>query len=65
MPNLKHASRWASTLAVEEYIEHSHASKKERLTLMDTKKKETTSENEANNIERSSATKMTKTDNST
>eukprot|EP00957_Ditylum_brightwellii_P150884 11488856-Ditylum_brightwellii.AAC.1 len=32
MPNLKRAGRWASTLVVEEYMEHSHASKKERLT---------------------------------
>ena len=65
MPNLKRAGRWASTLAVEEYMEHSHASKKERLTLLDTKKKETASEKEANNIERSGATKMAKTDNNT
>eukprot|EP00957_Ditylum_brightwellii_P136814 10432708-Ditylum_brightwellii.AAC.1 len=38
MPNLKHAGRWASTLAVEEYMEHSHESKKGCLTLLDTKK---------------------------
>eukprot|EP00957_Ditylum_brightwellii_P168837 12851397-Ditylum_brightwellii.AAC.1 len=38
MPNLKCAGRWASTLAVKEYMDHSHASKKERLTLLDTKK---------------------------
>eukprot|EP00957_Ditylum_brightwellii_P148492 11306094-Ditylum_brightwellii.AAC.1 len=46
-------------------MEHSHASKKERLTLLDTKKKETVSEKKANDIERSGATKMTKTDNNT
>eukprot|EP00957_Ditylum_brightwellii_P099787 7601401-Ditylum_brightwellii.AAC.1 len=28
MPNLKQAGRWASTLVVEEYMEHSHASKR-------------------------------------
>eukprot|EP00957_Ditylum_brightwellii_P016028 1207823-Ditylum_brightwellii.AAC.1 len=28
IPNLKRAGRWASTLAVEEYIEHIHASKR-------------------------------------
>eukprot|EP00957_Ditylum_brightwellii_P122566 9346721-Ditylum_brightwellii.AAC.1 len=28
MPNLKEAGRWASTLAVKEYMEHSHVSKK-------------------------------------
>eukprot|EP00957_Ditylum_brightwellii_P170675 12991625-Ditylum_brightwellii.AAC.1 len=44
-------------------MEHSHASKKKHLTLLDTKKKETAPEKEANNIERSGATKMTKTDN--
>eukprot|EP00957_Ditylum_brightwellii_P047656 3620510-Ditylum_brightwellii.AAC.1 len=38
MPNLKQADRWASTLAVEEYMKHNHASKKECLTLLDTKK---------------------------
>eukprot|EP00957_Ditylum_brightwellii_P201045 15323823-Ditylum_brightwellii.AAC.1 len=38
MPNLKHVGRWASTLAVEEYIEHIHAAKKKCLTLLDTKK---------------------------
>eukprot|EP00957_Ditylum_brightwellii_P020840 1571814-Ditylum_brightwellii.AAC.1 len=38
MPNLKCAGRWGSTLAVEEYMEHSHAAKKERPTLLDTKK---------------------------
>eukprot|EP00957_Ditylum_brightwellii_P061644 4677284-Ditylum_brightwellii.AAC.1 len=38
MLNLKQSGRWASILAVEEYIEHSHASKKEHLTLLDTKK---------------------------
>eukprot|EP00957_Ditylum_brightwellii_P174873 13315132-Ditylum_brightwellii.AAC.1 len=38
MLNLKHAGRWASTLAVAEYMEHSHASKKKHLTLLDTKK---------------------------
>eukprot|EP00957_Ditylum_brightwellii_P127571 9728572-Ditylum_brightwellii.AAC.1 len=37
MPNLKEAGRWASTLADEEYMGHIHASKKERLTLLDTK----------------------------
>eukprot|EP00957_Ditylum_brightwellii_P112148 8550675-Ditylum_brightwellii.AAC.1 len=31
MPNLKRAGRWVSTSAVEEYMEHSHASKKECL----------------------------------
>eukprot|EP00957_Ditylum_brightwellii_P116250 8867742-Ditylum_brightwellii.AAC.1 len=31
MPNLKQAGRWASILEVEEYREHSHASKKECL----------------------------------
>eukprot|EP00957_Ditylum_brightwellii_P031229 2367185-Ditylum_brightwellii.AAC.1 len=65
MPNLKHASRWASTLAVKEYMKHSHASKNERLTLLDTKKKETAPEKEANNIKRSGANKMTNTDNNT
>eukprot|EP00957_Ditylum_brightwellii_P077565 5894311-Ditylum_brightwellii.AAC.1 len=40
MPNLKHAGRWASTLAVEEYMEHSHASNKECLILLDTKRKQ-------------------------
>eukprot|EP00957_Ditylum_brightwellii_P013477 1017079-Ditylum_brightwellii.AAC.1 len=39
MPNLKQAGRWASISAVEEYMEHSHASKKECPTLLDTKKK--------------------------
>eukprot|EP00957_Ditylum_brightwellii_P150483 11458839-Ditylum_brightwellii.AAC.1 len=38
MPNLKQAGRWASALAVEVYMEHSHASKKECLTLRGTKK---------------------------
>eukprot|EP00957_Ditylum_brightwellii_P099978 7619054-Ditylum_brightwellii.AAC.1 len=38
MPNLKQASKWASTLAVKEYMEHSHASKKECLTLWIQKK---------------------------
>eukprot|EP00957_Ditylum_brightwellii_P132745 10122371-Ditylum_brightwellii.AAC.1 len=65
MPNLKRAGRWASTSAAEEYMEHSPTSKKERLTLLDTKKKETASEKEANSIERSGTTKMTKTDNNT
>eukprot|EP00957_Ditylum_brightwellii_P118399 9030305-Ditylum_brightwellii.AAC.1 len=31
MPNLKRSGMWASTLVVEEYMEHSHASKKECL----------------------------------
>eukprot|EP00957_Ditylum_brightwellii_P067349 5112295-Ditylum_brightwellii.AAC.1 len=48
MPNLKPAGRWASTLAVEEYMEHSHASKQERLTLLGTKKRKTGSEKNAN-----------------
>eukprot|EP00957_Ditylum_brightwellii_P153062 11651175-Ditylum_brightwellii.AAC.1 len=48
MPNVKHTGRWASTLAVEEYIYHSQASKKERLTLLDTKKKKTALEKKAN-----------------
>eukprot|EP00957_Ditylum_brightwellii_P141264 10762697-Ditylum_brightwellii.AAC.1 len=65
MPNLKRAGRWASTSAVKEYMEHSHASKKERLNLLDTKRKETGSEKEANDIERSGATKLAKTDNNT
>eukprot|EP00957_Ditylum_brightwellii_P005158 392817-Ditylum_brightwellii.AAC.1 len=38
MSNLKQAGRWASTLAVEEYNEYIHASKKEYLTLLDKKK---------------------------
>eukprot|EP00957_Ditylum_brightwellii_P208708 15358612-Ditylum_brightwellii.AAC.1 len=65
MPNLKCAERWSSTLAVEEYIEHSHASKKEHLTLLDTKKRKPASKKNANSIERSSANKMTKMDNNT
>eukprot|EP00957_Ditylum_brightwellii_P077578 5895180-Ditylum_brightwellii.AAC.1 len=39
MPNLKLAGRWASTLAVEECMEHIHAGKKECLILLDTKKR--------------------------
>eukprot|EP00957_Ditylum_brightwellii_P034914 2645680-Ditylum_brightwellii.AAC.1 len=39
MSNLKRAGRWASILAVEEYMKHSHASKKEHLTLLDTPQK--------------------------
>eukprot|EP00957_Ditylum_brightwellii_P059935 4550420-Ditylum_brightwellii.AAC.1 len=31
MPNLKQAGRWASLLAVKEYMEHSHASKNKRM----------------------------------
>eukprot|EP00957_Ditylum_brightwellii_P136001 10371880-Ditylum_brightwellii.AAC.1 len=38
MPNLKQAGRWASILAVEEYMEHSYVPKKECLTLLDTNK---------------------------
>eukprot|EP00957_Ditylum_brightwellii_P199319 15193272-Ditylum_brightwellii.AAC.1 len=38
MPNLKQAGKWASALAVEEYMYHSHASKKEHITLLDAKK---------------------------
>eukprot|EP00957_Ditylum_brightwellii_P005237 399775-Ditylum_brightwellii.AAC.1 len=38
MPKLKRAGRWASTLAVEEYMKHNHAAKKECLILLDTKK---------------------------
>eukprot|EP00957_Ditylum_brightwellii_P030635 2321327-Ditylum_brightwellii.AAC.1 len=38
MPKLKQAGRWAATLAGEEYMEHSHTSKKEHLTLLDSKK---------------------------
>eukprot|EP00957_Ditylum_brightwellii_P018416 1385853-Ditylum_brightwellii.AAC.1 len=60
IPNLKQAGRWASTLAVEEYMEHSHASKKECLTLLDTKKRKAVSEKETNSIERSSVKKMKK-----
>eukprot|EP00957_Ditylum_brightwellii_P063105 4790407-Ditylum_brightwellii.AAC.1 len=36
MPNLKCAGRWTSTSAVEEYMEHGHASKKGHLNLLDT-----------------------------
>eukprot|EP00957_Ditylum_brightwellii_P175421 13354075-Ditylum_brightwellii.AAC.1 len=38
VPNLKQAGRWVSISAVEEYMEHSHVSKKKCLTLLDTKK---------------------------
>eukprot|EP00957_Ditylum_brightwellii_P000886 70467-Ditylum_brightwellii.AAC.1 len=46
-------------------MEHSHASKKERLPLLDTKKRKTASEENANRIERSSAKKTAETDNNT
>eukprot|EP00957_Ditylum_brightwellii_P065594 4975014-Ditylum_brightwellii.AAC.1 len=46
-------------------MENSHASKKERLALLDTKKRKTVSEKNANCIERSSAKKTTEADNST
>eukprot|EP00957_Ditylum_brightwellii_P161510 12297324-Ditylum_brightwellii.AAC.1 len=60
MPNLKHAGRWASTSVVEDYMEHSHASKKEHLNLLDTNKIKTASEKKASSIERSSAKKTKK-----
>eukprot|EP00957_Ditylum_brightwellii_P154284 11741122-Ditylum_brightwellii.AAC.1 len=63
MPNLKQVGRWASILVVEEYMEHSHASKKERLTLLNTKK--VMPEKKANSIKRSSATKRQAVDNNT
>eukprot|EP00957_Ditylum_brightwellii_P161125 12267815-Ditylum_brightwellii.AAC.1 len=59
MPSLKQAGRWASSLTVEEYMDHSHMSKKECLTLLD-KKRKAVSEKKANNIERSSAKKAKK-----
>eukprot|EP00957_Ditylum_brightwellii_P174997 13323661-Ditylum_brightwellii.AAC.1 len=65
IPNLKHVCRWASTLAVDEYMEHRHASNKECLILLDIKKKKTESEKKAIGIERSSAKKTTVTDNNT
>eukprot|EP00957_Ditylum_brightwellii_P162164 12347102-Ditylum_brightwellii.AAC.1 len=37
MPNLKRAGRWASISAVEQYIEHSDASKAKRVVLLDKK----------------------------
>eukprot|EP00957_Ditylum_brightwellii_P078402 5962214-Ditylum_brightwellii.AAC.1 len=46
-------------------MEHSHASKKDHLNLLDTKKRKTVSKKKANGIERSSAKKPTKTDNNT
>eukprot|EP00957_Ditylum_brightwellii_P163186 12426101-Ditylum_brightwellii.AAC.1 len=46
-------------------MEHSHAAKKERLTLLDTKKRKTASEKDANGIEMSSAKKTAETDNNT
>eukprot|EP00957_Ditylum_brightwellii_P126492 9642031-Ditylum_brightwellii.AAC.1 len=54
MPNLNCAGRWSSTLAVEEYREQRHASKKECLILLDTKKGKQR-QKEQNGIERSSA----------
>eukprot|EP00957_Ditylum_brightwellii_P111524 8506376-Ditylum_brightwellii.AAC.1 len=41
-------------------MEHSHASKKEGLTLLDTKKRKAASENKTNSIERSSTKKVKK-----
>eukprot|EP00957_Ditylum_brightwellii_P186016 14162462-Ditylum_brightwellii.AAC.1 len=46
-------------------MKHSHASKKERLTLLNTKKRETVSEKNANGMERSSAKKTEETHNNT
>eukprot|EP00957_Ditylum_brightwellii_P182529 13904290-Ditylum_brightwellii.AAC.1 len=40
MPIYNRVGTWASILAVQEYIEHSHASKKEHLTLLDTQNKQ-------------------------
>eukprot|EP00957_Ditylum_brightwellii_P101999 7774086-Ditylum_brightwellii.AAC.1 len=65
MPKLKQAGRWALLLVVEEYMEHSHASKKERMTLFDTKKENAASEKKAKNVETSSATKRKAMDNNT
>eukprot|EP00957_Ditylum_brightwellii_P173413 13203867-Ditylum_brightwellii.AAC.1 len=42
MPKFKQAGRWASLLVVEEYMGHSHASKKKRMTLLDPKERENT-----------------------
>eukprot|EP00957_Ditylum_brightwellii_P113452 8649845-Ditylum_brightwellii.AAC.1 len=39
IPDFKQTGRWASTSAVEEYMEHSHAFKKEHLALLDTTKR--------------------------
>eukprot|EP00957_Ditylum_brightwellii_P067315 5108733-Ditylum_brightwellii.AAC.1 len=46
-------------------MEHSHASKKECLNMLNTKKRKTASEKKGNNIERSSAKKPTKMDSNT
>eukprot|EP00957_Ditylum_brightwellii_P060394 4585423-Ditylum_brightwellii.AAC.1 len=46
-------------------MEHSHAAKKEHLTLLDTNKRKTASEKNVNGIERSSAKKRAETDNDT
>eukprot|EP00957_Ditylum_brightwellii_P093012 7081710-Ditylum_brightwellii.AAC.1 len=53
----------ASTLAVEEYMEHNNVSKKGRLTLFGTKKRKIVSEKSAYGIERRSAKKTEETDN--
>eukprot|EP00957_Ditylum_brightwellii_P146095 11123911-Ditylum_brightwellii.AAC.1 len=37
VPNLKRAGRWASISMVDQYMEHSHASKAKRVTLLNKK----------------------------
>eukprot|EP00957_Ditylum_brightwellii_P034293 2600695-Ditylum_brightwellii.AAC.1 len=37
MPDLKRADRWASISTLDQYVEHSHASKAERVALFDEK----------------------------
>eukprot|EP00957_Ditylum_brightwellii_P069602 5287033-Ditylum_brightwellii.AAC.1 len=39
MPNLKRAGRWVSISVVEQYMEHSHASKTKRVALLNKHKK--------------------------
>eukprot|EP00957_Ditylum_brightwellii_P024734 1868602-Ditylum_brightwellii.AAC.1 len=55
IPNLKRADRWASIPVVEQYMEHSHVSKAERVALLNkTQKSTAAAKKTVKNIERSS-----------
>eukprot|EP00957_Ditylum_brightwellii_P201500 15325958-Ditylum_brightwellii.AAC.1 len=66
MSSLKQAGRWALLLAVQEYMDHSHASKNKRMTLLHTEESNNpASEKKAKNIETSRAMKRKAVDNNT